>query len=103
MAVRCANQYTKQVVEGCLTDGEIDKLQRYYGQKLRENTSDIKRMKRAIWSVYFHKLSTDKTPQHNLCSTGEESWCGFRRAEATKGTYKHEHSLPSAAMKVINP
>ncbi|GFT57004.1 transposable element Tcb1 transposase [Trichonephila clavipes] len=54
-----------------LTDAEIDKLQRYYGLAVRNNTDIINSMKRAIWATYFHKASTDARPQHGLCPTNK--------------------------------
>ncbi|GFT63424.1 hypothetical protein TNCV_1780561 [Trichonephila clavipes] len=31
-------------------------------------------MKRAIWAIYFPKLSTEDNPQHDLCPLGEYTW-----------------------------
>ncbi|GFW15575.1 uncharacterized protein TNCV_4657151 [Trichonephila clavipes] len=36
---------------GRLTGAEIDKLQRYYGLAIRNNTDSINSMKRAIWAT----------------------------------------------------
>ncbi|GFW81914.1 uncharacterized protein TNCV_2885881 [Trichonephila clavipes] len=68
---------------GRLTDAEIDKLQRYYGLAIRNNTDSINSMKRAIWATYFHKLSRDAYPQHGMCPTNEDTWCGCKRAITT--------------------
>ncbi|GFW53400.1 integrase catalytic domain-containing protein [Trichonephila clavipes] len=63
-----------------LTEVEINKLQRYYGLAIRNNTDSINSMKKAIWATYFHKASTDAYPQHSLCPTNEDPWCGYNRA-----------------------
>ncbi|GFU43936.1 uncharacterized protein TNCV_4182151 [Trichonephila clavipes] len=45
---------------GRLTDAEIDKLQRYYGLAIRNNTDSINSMKRPIWAPYLQNASTEK-------------------------------------------
>ncbi|XP_069694387.1 uncharacterized protein [Periplaneta americana] len=87
---------------GRLTDTEIDLLQQYYGLAIRRNAGKtIKDMQQAIWAIYFHKLSNDDAPQHGLCPPGEDSWCGYHKAQLKGDTYKHEHSLPEAVLLAI--
>lgn len=88
---------------GRLTDAEIDKLQTYYGLAIRRNTGDLKNMKQAVWALYFHKMSTDNNPIHNLCPKGSESWCGYQRSIAGGEEYHHRNSLPTAVMEAIKP
>ncbi|GFV18843.1 uncharacterized protein TNCV_4757301 [Trichonephila clavipes] len=64
-----------------LTDAEIDKLQRYYGLAIRNNSGNLSAMKQAIWAILFHKISTDLNPQHGLCPLGDDSWCGYNRSK----------------------
>ncbi|GFT04162.1 uncharacterized protein TNCV_3154161 [Trichonephila clavipes] len=52
---------------GRLTLKEVDSIQHYYGLVIRKNLSSVEDMKRAIWAIYFHKLSTEDNPQHALC------------------------------------
>ncbi|GFU14087.1 uncharacterized protein TNCV_2536361 [Trichonephila clavipes] len=52
---------------GRLTIKELDSIQHYYGLAIRKNLSSVEDMKRAIWAIYFHKLSTEDNPQHALC------------------------------------
>ncbi|GFX17897.1 uncharacterized protein TNCV_2293451 [Trichonephila clavipes] len=52
---------------GRLTLKEVDSIQHYYGLTIRKNLSSVEDMKRAIWAIYFHKLSTEDNPQHALC------------------------------------
>jgi hypothetical protein len=86
-----------------LTDGVVDLLQKYYGLAIRRNVDDIKKMKKAIWATFFHKLSTDSEPQHGLCEEGEDSWCGYVKAKVLGTTYEHKNSLPKAVMEAIKP
>lgn len=86
--------------KGKLTDGETDQLQRYHGQAIRKNLSDVKGMKNAIWATYFHHLSTDEKPQQNLCPAGNETWCKFNKAKEDGTTYKYDHLLPEAVITV---
>ncbi|GFT92232.1 uncharacterized protein TNCV_246781 [Trichonephila clavipes] len=52
---------------GRLTLKEVDSIQHYYGLAIRKNLSSVEDVKRAIWAIYFHKLSTEDNPQHALC------------------------------------
>ncbi|GFT43744.1 uncharacterized protein TNCV_53751 [Trichonephila clavipes] len=60
-----------------LTLKEVDSIQHYYGLAIRKNLSSVEDVKRAIWAIYFHKLSTEDNPQHALCPLGEDS-CEFK-------------------------
>ncbi|GFU64145.1 uncharacterized protein TNCV_3745131 [Trichonephila clavipes] len=52
---------------GRLALKEVDSIQHYYGLAIRKKLSSVEDMKRAIWAIYFHKLSTEDNPQHALC------------------------------------
>ncbi|GFV26379.1 uncharacterized protein TNCV_5086921 [Trichonephila clavipes] len=54
-----------------LTDAEIDKLQRYYGLAIRNNSGNLSAMKQAIWAIFLHKISTDLNPQHMVYAPWE--------------------------------
>ncbi|GFY18224.1 uncharacterized protein TNCV_2046301 [Trichonephila clavipes] len=47
--------------------------------------------------------STDEYPQHGFCPIGEDSWCGFKKAEASGKSYKHKNSLPVAVVEAMRP
>lgn len=89
--------------KGRLTDSEIDQLQRYYGLAIRRNIHDQTLMKKEIWAIFYHKLSTDTHPQHQLCPKGPESWCRYNKAQESNETYSHKHALPLAVMESIKP
>lgn len=82
-----------------ITDGMIDKLQNYYDQALRNNLHSLQDMRSAVWATYFHELSTDDHPQHDLCPKGDNSWCKYNRKVPH---YKH-HGLPESVMLAIKP
>ncbi|GBO26522.1 hypothetical protein AVEN_75277-1 [Araneus ventricosus] len=86
-----------------LTDSQIDKLQNYYGLAIRRNLDCVHAMRQAIWAIFMHKLSTDENPQHGFCPIGEDSWCGFKKAEATGSAYKHKNNLPVAVVEAMRP
>ena len=58
---------------GRLTDEEIDQLQQYYGLTIRQHLISVEAMKKVIWETYFHKLSSDDEPQHQLCPTHSDT------------------------------
>ncbi|GFW93624.1 uncharacterized protein TNCV_48271 [Trichonephila clavipes] len=78
-------------------------LRLYYGSAIRRNHSSVQNMRQAIWAIFLHKLSTDEYPQHGFCPIGEDSWCGFKKAEASSKSYKHKTSLPVAVVEAMRP
>ncbi|GFW79736.1 uncharacterized protein TNCV_4361621 [Trichonephila clavipes] len=83
---------------GRLTLKEVDSIQHYYGLAIRKDLSSVEDMKRAIWAIYFHKLSTEDNLQHALCPLGEDSWCCYNRSIVTGEFYIHKHSLPESIL-----
>ncbi|GFU61392.1 uncharacterized protein TNCV_3404801 [Trichonephila clavipes] len=73
----------------------------YYGSAIRENHSSVQNMRQAIWAIFLHKLSTDEYPQHGFCPIGEDSWCGFKKAEASGQleTVNNSTSTPASTVK----
>jgi len=49
-------------------------------------------MKRAVWGVFFHKLSANERPQHGLCPSGDDSRCKFKNSDNSGVAYQPEHS-----------
>nr|XP_042913800.1 uncharacterized protein LOC122273890 [Parasteatoda tepidariorum] len=88
---------------GRLTDSQIDKLQTYYGLAIRRNVGNLDHMRQAVWAIFYHKYSTDEKPQHGLCPSGTESWCGYQKALVSGMSYEHKNSLPAAVMETIRP
>ena len=89
---------------GRLPNNRIDKLQVYYGKAIRENTHNIESMKTAVMAIWHHTKSTDEDPDHDLCPTGANSWCGFQRDLANDTSdHQHDHPIPEAVVDVIYP
>ena len=90
---------------GKLTGKLIDELTIYYGLAIRRNAKSADDMKKSIWGTLYHKISTDKTPQHQFCPVGEDSWCSYQRAKATNDLkkYKHKPPLSSQVFEAIKP
>ena len=44
--------------------------------------------------------STDEKPNHHMCPSDDNSWCGYKR---NKDTFKHVHGLSDAIIEVIEP
>lgn len=63
-------------------------------------------MKTAIWATYYHYSSTDKTPQHQNCPSGKDSWCEWQQAAAKNNlkSFKHSYTaIPEDVLKAIKP
>jgi hypothetical protein len=85
---------------GCLTKSEVDKLQNYYGLAIRRNMDNLEATNRAVWALFFHKLSTNDNPRHGLCPSDTDSWCKFKKFRVA---YEHKYSLPAAVVDAIKP
>ena len=83
-----------------LTKKRIDSLQNYYGNAIRSNLKNLDSMQHAVWSTWFHYLSTDEHPQHGLCS---ETWCKYKIMKESGGHFEHKNSLPEEVMLTIKP
>ena len=90
---------------GKLTAKLIDELTVYYGLAIRRFPNSVEEMKNAIWATFFHKMSTDKKPQHDKCPSGIDSWCTWQKAKAdeTLENYKHKSPIPTDVQKAIRP
>ena len=85
---------------GRLTNGEINKLQNYYGDAVRAHAGNVQDTTRAIWASLFHRASSDEKPVHQFCPTGLRSWCGWRKFKAGLGFfYRHHDTLPDAVVQ----
>lgn len=92
--------------KGKLTAHMIDKLTVYYGLAIRRNHDSVDKMKNAIWATYDHYSSTDDNPHHDKCPSGEDSWCEWQRAKATKSlkAFKHSYTaLPADVLIAMKP
>ena len=91
--------------KGRLTDKYIDRLQKYYGKKIRSNVGSVENMCRATWASLCHRSSTDDYPRHQFCPTGKESWCKWQQQAAGKPDVivEHKDALPNAVLNAIKP
>lgn len=74
-----------------LKESLIKKLTIYYGLSIRRNVNSVEGMKRAIMATLDHYCSTDKNPRHENCPEGAESWCEWRKAQATNNLASFKH------------
>ena len=87
--------------KGHLTDKFFDSLQFYYRKNIRDNPNDLEGIRKAVWSSFFHNISTDDKPSHTLCS---ESWCGYKKSLTDPNIdYKYKNAIPSAVADIIKP
>ncbi|GBN79607.1 hypothetical protein AVEN_228022-1 [Araneus ventricosus] len=91
--------------KGPLTDELIKKLTTYYGNAIRKNKDNLLSMRKYIWAIWMHFVSTDADPQHHFCPTGENSWCKYNQAKFKNSLekFKHKSSVPRAVMDMIKP
>ena len=90
--------------KGRLSDPVIKKLTAYYGNAIKKNTGDLVQMRKAVWSSFFHTISTDEDPHHGRCPSGEDSWCFFQRAIARNEEPRpHSKALPREICEALVP
>ena len=58
---------------GRLTDTLINSLQNYYGDAIRKSVGDLPKMVKSVQATLRYMNSTDESPRHDLCPTGEDS------------------------------
>jgi len=83
-----------------LTSSIIDTLQNYYGMAIRSNTDSLVNMVNAVLASLYHVASTDEDPNHDLCPSGQDTWCQYNKDSST---YKHKHGLPKAIIELLEP
>ncbi|GBO37263.1 hypothetical protein AVEN_261938-1 [Araneus ventricosus] len=88
-----------------LTDELMKKLATYYGNAIRKNKNNLFSMRKDIWTIWMHFVSTDADLQHHFCPTGENSWCKYNQAKFKNclEKFKHKSSVPRAVMDTIKP
>lgn len=85
-----------------LTNKLMKQLSTYYGLAILRNKDSVEGMRKAIWAIYYHKISTDSKPQHNDCPSDEDSWCKYNKC-ADKSKYKHQPPLSEEAQEILEP
>lgn len=71
----------------------------------QKNSALLEDMKKEIWAIFYHKISTNNEPQHDYCPAGEANWCRWRITEALEelDDYQHNPPYPPAVQEVIRP
>lgn len=110
--LRKMKEKTKKLPDGTplggksgLTLAAIKQLQNYYGLAIRRNTDSVEGMRTAIWALYFHVMSTDQNPTHQLCPKEDTTWCKYNAAKSKGEEYAHKKHfhLPEKIMTFIKP
>ena len=62
-----------------LTHPAIVKQTAYYCVAIRAHPNNLAAMTDAVFARYYHTISTDDSPQHERCPSGEDSGWFFKR------------------------
>ena len=84
------------LIIGKITAKYIKVLESYYGKAIRQNHKNLEDMKHAIWATFFHHISTDEHPQHDLCP--KNSWWQYNRSNKLSN-FKHRHKVDPKIFK----
>ena len=77
----------------------MNSLQNYFGIALRQNTSTVAYMKKAIAAVLVHDTENEnKGLRHMYCPKGPDSWCKWQNDHS----YEPKLSLPSAVKHEVH-
>ena len=66
-----------------MTEATSRTMARYYKGAILNNAGDVDGMKKDIFAIFYHTISTDRVPRHEFCPEGEYTWCSYNK-------YKHE-------------
>lgn len=80
-----------------------NKMQKYYGRAIRENSGDLHKMKTRIWAIVYQMIKDESSSleeQHKLCPKGEDTWCKFWK---DRTSYKEDNRLPSVFIEELKP
>lgn len=88
---------------GSLKDSTIKKLTRYYHNAIFSNINkDVVSVKNSILATLHHCSSTDESPRHSKCPTGEDSWCFYNRALANEEVPgRHAENIKTPLNKLV--
>lgn len=88
-----------------LTDLAVQKLQIFYGLAIRRNCHSLNDMKKAVWATYFHVMSSNNEPRHELCPKEPDTWCKYNIAVIEGKEYDHDKHfhLPEIIMSEVKP
>ena len=90
--------------KGKLTDVRIKELTNYYGKAIKSHAGTLQEMEVAVWATFFHTISTNDNPQHDLCPKGSQSWCFYQRAIAEdREPRDHRRPLPPVVVRALKP
>ena len=91
--------------KGKLTNKLITDLSKYYGMAIRNNSTNIENMRKAIMATLYHKSSTDENPQHQFCPKGKNTWCKWQKAKFDNNlnNNKHKEPIPSDVKEILLP
>ncbi|XP_039956397.1 uncharacterized protein LOC120772072 [Bactrocera tryoni] len=92
--------------DGTLTDKIINELSLYYGLAICRHPDSVEDMHNEVWATYYHKSSTNETPQHMYCPSGSSSWYKWQKAkvDGTLDDFDHENPpLNGKVLKAIKP
>lgn len=86
-----------------LTELAVKKLQIFYGLAIRRNLNYLAAMKQAVWALYFHVMSSNENPTHQLCPNDDLTWCKYNIAQNKNEVYDHttHFHLPSIIMNEL--
>ena len=93
------SSFTEPVVKTQDLMGKImKKISLFYGIAIQQNPNSLEDMKKAIWAIYFHLISTDKSPRHEYCNI---EWCKYLTAQEKKECFTHKPALNVDVQEVL--
>ena len=91
--------------KGNLTESIINSLQNFYGMAIRNNTTNMYAMKKAIGAILFHCTKiNDPEKRHLMCPQSPDTWCKWQLDKLNSTfTYKDKISIPMWIHTKIRP
>ena len=91
--------------KGRLTEKVMNTLQNHFGMAIRQNTSNLYAMRKAVAAVLHHSTNNSESEKrHQFCPRRPDSWCKYQKDKISgKSTYKQKINIDPAVSNVIAP
>lgn len=83
-----------------LTGKIIKQMSRNYSLTIKRYPDSLVKIKKEIWTGFYHMISTDDTPQHKHCNL---DWCKYLKTQANNEPFKHKPALNAEVQEYVKP
>jgi hypothetical protein len=60
-------------------------------------------MKKTVWNILLHSLSTNSRPQYDVCPSQSEIYCKFKNNNSARVIHEYKNSQPVFLVHAVKP